>query len=89
MPIRFLHSPVTLRNRRNCFLSHLVLGEGVTYAYTVPALTSDPAYMSIFFLSQLVLGEGISYAYPVPALTSDLGYPAILFPEQFVPGTGC
>ena len=30
MEDRFLHSPVTLRTRRYCFLSHSVLGEVVS-----------------------------------------------------------
>ena len=49
MPIRFLHLQVTLHTWRYCFLSHSVLGEGVSYAYPVPALTSDPAYLAILF----------------------------------------
>ena len=64
MPIRFLHSPVTLRTRRSCFLSHSDLGKGFSYAYPVPALTIDPAYPAILFS---VIGDAVGW--PIPSGT--------------------
>ena len=49
---QFLHSPVTLRTRRYCFLAYSVLGElmlAMPFLEPVPALTSDLAYPAILF----------------------------------------
>ena len=52
-----LHLPVTLRTRRYCFLGHSVLGEGISYWGTSPALTSDHAYTATLFPG--LFGPGI------------------------------
>ena len=59
----FLHLQVTLRTRQYCFLSHSVLGESVSYANPVPALTSDLAYPRTLFSEPFGPAEGVSYAY--------------------------
>ena len=56
-----------------------------------PALTSGPAYQTIFYYSLFGPREVIGYALPaglVPALTSNPMYLAILYPSLFSPERG-
>ena len=59
MPIRFLHSLVTLRTRGYCFLAirswERVLAS-ILYGEPVLALTIDPAYPAILFS---VIGDAV------------------------------
>ena len=49
---------VTLRTWQYCLLSHSVLEEGASYAYWVPALTSDLVYLAILFPELFGPGRG-------------------------------
>ena len=61
---RFLHSPVTLRTRRSCFLGYADLGGAISYTIAMPifwgkvtALTIDSAYPVILFPGQFGPGR--------------------------------
>ena len=62
-----LHLPVTLHTRRYCFLSHLVLGEGISYALAMSMSREPVLHLPVAlgtrrycFLSYSVLEEGVS-----------------------------
>ena len=55
---QILHLPVTLCTQRYCLISHLVLGESISYWGTGPALTNVPSYMTILFPEPFGPGRG-------------------------------
>ena len=63
---------MTLYKKRYCFLSQLVLGEGISYALGIAmsgepdtVLTNDPVYLAILFPEPFGPSRGCQLGYPL------------------------